>query len=160
MGVVDGVGIYIHNSHVGLSVARFDELGNAKAFRLWNEQQACSTSFFCMSFPNFIMCRSRSKERPFKSQNIMDEKMKKNEELQSRRDFFKKAAKATLPILGAVVLANVPAISQAAEEAPMGCNYLCANTCYTACKGGCSNNCKSACHYNCTNNCWHGSKNV
>ena len=29
---------------------------------------------------------------------------KKNEELQSRRDFFKKAAKGALPILGMVVV--------------------------------------------------------
>lgn len=32
----------------------------------------------------------------------------KNEELQSRRDFFKKAAKGVLPILGAVVLSGAP----------------------------------------------------
>ncbi len=32
--------------------------------------------------------------------------MKKNEKLQSRREFFKKAAKGALPILGAIVLAN------------------------------------------------------
>lgn len=34
------------------------------------------------------------------------EKNKNNEELQSRREFFKKAAKSALPILGAVVLAS------------------------------------------------------
>lgn len=33
-------------------------------------------------------------------------KNEKNEELQSRREFFKKAAKGALPILGAVVLAS------------------------------------------------------
>ncbi len=86
------------------------------------------------------------------------EKNKKNEELQSRRDFFKKAAKATLPILGAVVLSGIPAISQAAEEAPSGCKYLCANTCYTACKGSCTNICTSACHYSCSGGCYHKNK--
>ena len=40
----------------------------------------------------------------------------KNEELQSRRDFFKKAAKGALPILGAIVLAGSPGILKAASE--------------------------------------------
>ena len=35
-------------------------------------------------------------------------KNERNEELQSRREFFKKAAKGALPILGAMVLANAP----------------------------------------------------
>lgn len=48
------------------------------------------------------------------------EKKNCNEELQSRREFFKKAAKGVLPILGAVVLAGAPAIVKAAEENPMG----------------------------------------
>ena len=39
------------------------------------------------------------------------EKNKQNEELQSRREFFKKAAKSALPILGAVVLASAPGIA-------------------------------------------------
>ena len=47
-------------------------------------------------------------------------KNEKNEELQSRREFFKKAAKGALPILGAIVLANAPAVINAAENAPMG----------------------------------------
>ena len=34
----------------------------------------------------------------------MDEKKKKNEELQTRREFFKKAARKMLPMLGAVVV--------------------------------------------------------
>ena len=55
------------------------------------------------------------------------EKRKKNEELQSRREFFKKAAKSALPILGAIVLAGAPLISKA--EQPMGCNYGCSGAC-------------------------------
>jgi hypothetical protein len=45
--------------------------------------------------------------------------MKQNgqdEELQSRRDFFKKAAQKALPILGAVVLASTPLLSHAANH--------------------------------------------
>ena len=74
----------------------------------------------------------------------MDEK-KKHEELQSRRDFFKKAAKAALPIVGAIVLASAPSIVTAAEEDPMGCDY----GCFGGCKGGCGR----ACSFGCTNSC-------
>ena len=49
-------------------------------------------------------------------------KTKKNEELQSRREFFKKAAKGALPILGAILLAGMPNVVNAAQKTPMGCN--------------------------------------
>ncbi len=40
--------IYLHHS-VGLSVARFDNPGNAKALIAWNEWQNGSTLFLCVS---------------------------------------------------------------------------------------------------------------
>ena len=46
------------------------------------------------------------------------EKNEKNEELQNRREFFKKAAKSALPILGAIVLAGAPQILKATEKSP------------------------------------------
>ena len=69
-----------------------------------------------------------------------------NEELQTRREFFKRAAKGALPILGAMVIANAPAILNAAEKAPMGCS----SGCYTTCFGGCKTTCVSQCAANCT----------
>ena len=76
----------------------------------------------------------------------------KNEELQSRREFFKKAAKGALPILGAIVLANAPAIANAAEKAPMGCNYGCTAVCSTsACQGTCAGGCRFTCTHGCGN---------
>ena len=76
----------------------------------------------------------------------------KNEELQSRREFFKKAAKGALPILGAIVLANAPAIANAAEEAPMGCHYGCSAVCSTsACQGTCAGGCRFTCTHGCGN---------
>ena len=77
------------------------------------------------------------------------EKTKKNEELQSRREFFKRAAKGALPILGAIVLAGAPAIVKAVEESPMGCKNGCSGGCLGSCRGGCS----GSCHYGCTNSC-------
>ena len=80
------------------------------------------------------------------------EKTEKREELQSRREFFKKAAKSALPILGAIVLANAPGIANATEDAPMGCNYGCTTTCIGSCKGACS-----SCSHGCARTCMSGS---
>ena len=72
------------------------------------------------------------------------EKNKKNEELQSRREFFKKAAKGALPILGAAILASNPIITKAAEET-LDCNGSCSWGCGRVCSTGCSNSCSGSC---------------
>ena len=78
------------------------------------------------------------------------EKKNHNEELQSRREFFKKAAKGALPILGAIVLAGNPLLSKAAES-PMGCSsdgcsYTCNTSCARACRGTCNALCMNSCY--------------
>lgn len=77
---------------------------------------------------------------------------KKNAEVQSRRDFFKKAAKTVLPILGAVVLAGNPVLAKAVD--PMGCTR---GTCIGGCSGGCDSSCqfhcKGTCKAVCSDNC-------
>ena len=96
-------------------------------------------------------------------------KKEKNEDLQSRRQFFKKAAKSALPVLGAIILANAPVIAQATEPATYckygcqhaceGCKYTCSGTCKNACEGcryGCQGTCKNACEgcrYGCQGTC-------
>lgn len=82
----------------------------------------------------------------------------KKNELQSRREFFKKAAKGALPFLGAIVLANTSLISLAAEGEPMGCKYGCANTCYTSCSNGCDRLCLQNCFSSCSGGCKSSSK--
>lgn len=79
---------------------------------------------------------------------IMD-KNGKNEELQSRRQFFKKAAKGALPILGAIALSSIPSLSKAEEEV----NCSCAGTCSGTCKGTCREGCQSTCYDQCYNAC-------
>lgn len=74
------------------------------------------------------------------------QKNKKNEELQSRREFFKKAAKGALPILGLVALANVPGVLNAATDAPMGCS---SGSCYRGCASTCSGYCTTTCNASC-----------
>lgn len=87
---------------------------------------------------------------------------KQNEELQSRREFFKKAAKAALPVVGAVVLSSLPLLK--AEAAPMGCTGTCYGMCHGSCKGceyTCSGTCKHACEsckYTCSGGCKNSSR--
>ena len=80
-------------------------------------------------------------------------KKNSNEELQSRREFFKKAAKSALPILGAIALSGTPTIVTAMEASPMGCNSGCTATCEATCKGACSGGCKETCYNQCYTRC-------
>lgn len=88
----------------------------------------------------------------------MDKKMN-NKELLSRREFFKKAAKSTLPILGAVVLAGAPAKVNATEQIPQGCYGSCSGTCRGGCEG-CQGGCKGSCSQACSSNCFTACKGL
>ena len=79
---------------------------------------------------------------------------KKKDELQNRREFFKKAAKGALPILGAIVLANVPSVLKATDAEPMGCRFGCMGSCYESCAGTCAGTCSNVCSRLC-NGCEH-----
>ncbi len=74
----------------------------------------------------------------------------KKDNLESRRVFFKKAAKSTLPVLGAIILFN-PLIANATKIA-MGCQ----GSCYTGCDGGCRKSCSGSCRYHCLSTCKGG----
>ena len=84
---------------------------------------------------------------------------KQNEELQSRREFFKKAAKAALPVVGAVVMASLPNVLQAAET---GCDYKCSGSCSRGCQGSCQayckDDCKNTCQWSCSGQCYNSCK--
>lgn len=98
----------------------------------------------------FFINQSVQSGRPTGHGNTIMKENKK-EELQSRRSFFKNAAKAALPILGAVVLAHMPTIAKASESQSCGsCRYSC-----TACVGGCMDNCARNCTA-CSNACASG----
>lgn len=73
-----------------------------------------------------------------------------NEELQSRREFFKNAAKGSLPILGAIVVASNPMLLKAVEDTPMGCTGYCREGCGKSCTGSCSGSCLNRCARSCT----------
>ena len=134
---------------MGLSVARFDDLGNARAFTVWNERQIGSTLFVCIT-TNLHFDHPRN-QMGFSNTTKM-EKEKKDKGLESRRDFFKKAAKSALPILGAIALASAPSIVKAAEV-ELGCNWGCAGNCTGSCAGRCSYTCQNSCRGGCGGAC-------
>lgn len=80
------------------------------------------------------------------------EKKTNNEELQSRREFFKKAAKSALPILGTFLLTQMPAIVEARSPIT-GCDG-CMGQCMRGCKNGCSGGCGSSCNMSCQGSTW------
>lgn len=82
------------------------------------------------------------------------------EELQTRREFFKKAAKSTLPIVAAIALSGMPNVIKAAENASAvcdtcqgGCRYTCSKVCNSSCKGSCNNTCYKSCKGSCSGTC-------
>ena len=92
-----------------------------------------------------------------------NEETKKQEELQSRRDFFKKTVKGVLPIIGAIVLANSPLLAKA-DKIEMRCTGTCYGTCKGSCEGcryTCTGDCKNACtscRYTCSGGCKNTSR--
>ena len=83
---------------------------------------------------------------------IMEKKNRK-EEIQSRREFFKKAAKGILPVLGAVVLSSLPIVK---TDAGWGSCKDCTGTCFGFCSIGCSSGCKDSCSSGCRGTCSQG----
>ena len=72
----------------------------------------------------------------------------KNEKIQSRREFFKEAAKKALPVIGAIALTGSPVVVKALES--HDCNGGCYTGCYNGCSGSCKGICSRACEYGCT----------
>ncbi len=80
----------------------------------------------------------------------MENNKKKEEDLQSRREFFKKVGKGVLPILGAAVLSALP-VEEA--KAQWGCNYSCQDSCSRGCRGTCNSQCRGDCTSTCGGMC-------
>lgn len=90
------------------------------------------------------------------------ENKNRKDELQSRRDFFKKAAKMSLPVIGAIVFAKPFSISSIATTTSSSCDYTCevscADDCYGHCKYGCKTTCSGTCDGSCKNTCYYSNK--
>lgn len=92
-----------------------------------------------------------------------------NEKLQTRREFFKKAAKSVLPIIGAIALVQVPITLKATQKVPMGCEGMgceqqcrggCVDSCYDTCRNTCSKECKDNCYDYCNGFCTDSCKDT
>lgn len=69
------------------------------------------------------------------------EKKERNEEIQSRREFFKKTVKGALPILGISLFGSAILTSCDPEDDGPGYGCSCSNTCSGSCDGDCSGSC-------------------
>jgi len=83
----------------------------------------------------------------------MEKKNRYEEELQTRRDFFKKAVKRALLIFGAVLFVCMSTFVNAVEETPMGGEDACYHDCYYCCIRTCMGICKTTCQGTCRNTC-------
>ena len=80
-----------------------------------------------------------------------------NKDLQGRREFFKKAAKKSLPVLGMAVLAfTMPSVLQSCSKTNL-CSD-CSGSCKTGCSGDCKSGCSGDCFDGCEGDCYLGCK--
>lgn len=141
----------------GLAELLISRDGNAKAWA-WDKRRSTDSHVFFIVLPIWGAYRPNS---------LLIMKENKKEEVQSRREFFKSAAKKALPILGAIVLSNLPNIADASKVQSKSnsdsnaswcswCAYGCGDGC-TSCVGTCwgCTSCTS-CVGTCLNTCWGG----
>lgn len=84
-----------------------------------------------------------------------------NDELHSRREFFKKAARGILPIISAIVLGSGTQLVKAMQRTPTGCesacfkscDFVCTETCERTCTGFCTAACNGSCTSTCQGRC-------
>lgn len=124
------------------------------------------SSYFC----NVIITLKRNQKslqmsRGNNKKFIIMEKKKQNEELQSRREFFKEAAKKTLPVLAFTMLSSSILTSCEKDNyrnggtgGSGGCNDGCSHSCSGSCNDTCSGSCESNCAWGCSYNCKGGTR--
>lgn len=61
-----------------------------------------------------------------------------NKEIQTRREFFRKAAKRMLPIICTIAIFDIPSIAIARARSPMGCD----DGCHASCQRNCNRYCR------------------
>jgi len=85
----------------------------------------------------------------------MEEK-KQNEEIQSRREFFKESAKKALPLLAFTALGATLFTACEKENASLnGSSSGCGRSCSGSCEGDCAGDCDDGCWQACIKACTH-----
>ena len=77
-----------------------------------------------------------------------------NKEFQTRREFFKKAAKGALPIIAGMSLSGCSFLMDTLSPS-YGGGYSDSGGCST-CSGGCSGGCDGSCQWGCESTCKGG----
>ena len=85
-----------------------------------------------------------------------EESNSEEEELQSRRGFFKRVAKTVLPVIGGLILSQFPFRAFASGQSCANCWYSCSSGC-SSCTGSCQFGCRTSCS-SCTGSCQFGCK--
>ena len=144
---------------VGYLCCLSQERRQCESLKTWDEREVETPTSFLVSIQYLLTACSGEFCKAF---IFITMAKNKNEEFQSRRDFFKKAGKGILPVLGIMMLSNIPSIITAAEKTPSGCNtncqIACHQNCYTFCEGSCKDTCKGTCKGSCLNDCYKGCK--
>lgn len=75
----------------------------------------------------------------------------KNNNLRSRREFFKVAVHKVLPVIGLISITNIPLFGISGITNDLSCNNGCTGTCtgmcVKGCVGACMDNCSRTCRY-------------
>ena len=77
----------------------------------------------------------------------------KNDEPHSRREFFKRATKKTLPVIGLLSITGIPLFGQILNNGTLDCNGGCSHTCAGTARGMCD-----TCSHLCLGGCQGTSK--
>ena len=80
------------------------------------------------------------------------EKMNNNE-IVTRRQFFKKATVAALPLMAIAILPNILTSCEIDDPIVYGCTNSCSTSCSNSCGGSCSGKCSSSCTGGCSRSC-------
>ena len=75
--------------------------------------------------------------------------MENNKETQSRREFFKSAARKSLPIFGVIILSAAYPFSLHAMQSTSCTNRSCMNQCDGSCTKWCNGTCLTSCEDKC-----------
>lgn len=78
-------------------------------------------------------------------------KNNKNRDLLTRREFFKKATKSTLPFIAAITVPSFLSSCGGGNDDPIetGCSW-CSSNCEGSCEGSCESSCEGSCDNSCT----------
>ncbi|MBQ9212771.1 MAG: hypothetical protein IJ150_02365 [Bacteroidales bacterium] len=85
----------------------------------------------------------------------MESNIHQNTEVHSRREFFKRTAKAILPLLCTVSLTDALLCDLEDSKSSYSCNgSTCKSECTAQCENSCDITCRNTCKYQCAIGCY------